>query len=167
MKLIGIGGNLPSQFGSPEVGLPQALRLLETQGVRIKNCSPFYGAKAVPASDQPDFVNAVAIIETTLPPEALLSSLQSVELEFGRIRGAPNAARSLDLDLLAYDLVHTGNGLQIPHPRMHLRAFVLAPLCDIAPDWLHPVLNQTARALLAALPEPLGIWRLPGHSGRD
>lgn len=88
-----------------------------------------------------------------------------LEEQFGRISrpvtATAYAARPLDLDLLAY---HAGtiaeNGLTVPHPRMHLRAFVLAPLCDIAPDWLHPVLGKTARQLYKNLGPDTGVWRL-------
>lgn len=160
MILIGIGGNLSSQFGPPEKGLPRALGMMAARGWRVARCSPWYGAHAVPPSGQPDFVNGVAHIETTLPPEALLSGLQSIELEFGRVRGIVNAARTLDLDLLAYNEVCLDDGMQIPHPRLHERAFVLAPLCDIAPEWRHPVLKRSARELFMALPEPYCVWRL-------
>jgi 2-amino-4-hydroxy-6-hydroxymethyldihydropteridine diphosphokinase len=163
MILIGIGANLPSRFGPPEMGLPHALDMLNQQGVHIIKCSPWYGAHAVPRSEQPDFVNAVAEITTGLPPVELLQCLQAVERDFGRVRGVPNAARALDLDLLAYNAICHVTGVQIPHPRMHLRAFVLAPLCDIAPEWCHPVLNLSAQELFDDLPPPHGVWRLnPG-----
>ncbi len=167
MILIGVGGNLPSHFGPPEKGLPHALEMLGRQGVRVARASPWYGAHAVPASSQPDFVNGAVRVETGLPPAALLGKLLDIEALFGRIRGGANAARTLDLDLLAYNDICLGGAmeaegpiLQLPHPRLHVRAFVLAPLCDIAPDWVHPALKRTARELLAALPKPHGIWRL-------
>jgi len=160
MILIGIGGNLPSRFGPPQKGLPRALDILAAKGVDILQCSPWYGAYAVPPSEQPDFVNAVVQIVAAMPPEELLQCLQSVEREFGRVRDMPNAARTLDLDLLAYNEVCLDNGVQVPHPRLHLRAFVLAPLRDIAPHWRHPLLNLTASELFAALPPPHGVWRL-------
>lgn len=160
MILIGIGGNLPSQFGPPEQGLPHALGMMAARGWGVVLCSPWYGAHAVPVSEQPDFVNAVVCITTPLPPEALLTSLQAIELEFGRVRSVINAPRTLDLDLLAYNDICLENGMQVPHPRLHQRAFVLAPLCDIAPEWRHPVLKRTARELFIALPEPHGVWRL-------
>jgi 2-amino-4-hydroxy-6-hydroxymethyldihydropteridine diphosphokinase len=85
-------------------------------------------------------------------PEALLEALQAIELRFGRRRGEPNAARTLDLDLIAMDeVVRDEPDPVLPHPRVHLRAFVLLPLLDVAPDWVHPRNGQTARALLEAV----------------
>jgi 2-amino-4-hydroxy-6-hydroxymethyldihydropteridine diphosphokinase len=88
-----------------------------------------------------------------LPPAALLTRLHAIEARFGRVRGERNAARSLDLDLLAYGEItsNAAGPLILPHPRMHQRAFVLAPLCDIAPAWRHPGLHRSAAQLLAAL----------------
>ncbi|MFZ5834509.1 MAG: 2-amino-4-hydroxy-6-hydroxymethyldihydropteridine diphosphokinase [Pseudomonadota bacterium] len=160
MILIGIGGNLPGPFGPPREGLPQALKALEAGGARLVACSHWYGSHAVPRSEQADYVNAVASIETGLAPSDLLALMQAVEVSFGRVRGVLNAPRTVDLDLLAYADVCQAKELELPHPRLHLRAFVLRPLCDIAPDWQHPVLNQSATALLQALPLPHGVWRL-------
>lgn len=166
MIIIGLGGNLSSRFGSSGHTLRHALKRLEEKGVTVLSCSPFYGSHPVPVSDQPDFVNAVALIETELSPGGLLTLMLSIEQEIGRIRGEANAARMIDLDLLAYgDICLQGQdteapGLVLPHPRLHVRAFVLAPLCDIAPEWMHPGLRRSARQLYAALPETQGIWRI-------
>jgi 2-amino-4-hydroxy-6-hydroxymethyldihydropteridine diphosphokinase len=109
---------------------------------------------------QPDYINAVVGVDTALSPAALLDTLFAIELHFGRQRSVRNAARTLDLDLLLYgeDIVDQP-GLQVPHPRMHLRAFVLQPLAEIAPDTLIPGQGR-AKALSQALPEQ-GIARLP------
>lgn len=166
MIIIGLGGNLPSSFGSPVDTLQHALKRLDEEGVKPISSSPFYGSRPVPASDQPDYANAVVLVKTGLTPGALLKQILSIEQEIGRRRGEVNAARTIDLDLLAYgDFCLQGQdsdarGLLLPHPRMHLRAFVLAPLCDIAPNWIHPVLHVSARQLYAALPERQEIWRL-------
>ena len=100
------------------------------------------------------FVNAVAEVATDLGPEALLALLHSVEERFGRVRRERNEARVLDLDLLAFgDLVtDTPGGLVLPHPRLHLRAFVLLPLADLAPGWRHPATGRPIRELIAELP---------------
>jgi 2-amino-4-hydroxy-6-hydroxymethyldihydropteridine diphosphokinase len=155
MILIGLGANLPSDVGEPRATLEAALAELEREGVRVVARSRWYRSAPVPRADQPDYVNAVASVETVLNPRDLLALLHRIERKFGRVRGAPNVARTLDLDLLAYrDRVSEGGeGAPIlPHPRLHERAFVLLPLADIAPDWRHPRLGGTARELAAALP---------------
>ncbi|MGI4799158.1 MAG: 2-amino-4-hydroxy-6-hydroxymethyldihydropteridine diphosphokinase, partial [Janthinobacterium lividum] len=119
-----------------------------------------YRTAPIPASDQPDFINGVARFSGLLTPADLLSILQAIEAEAGRIRDLPNAARTLDLDLLAVgDLVIDTPRLTLPHPRLAERAFVLFPLCDVAPTWRHPVLRHTALELRDGLP-PQRIERL-------
>jgi 2-amino-4-hydroxy-6-hydroxymethyldihydropteridine diphosphokinase len=160
MILIGLGANLPSGAGAPAETLAAALAALEQEGVRIEKRSRFYRTAPVPASDQPDYVNAVAIVATSLDPKALLLLLQKIETRFGRVRGARNAARTLDLDLLAYDdcVADGRDGPPIlPHPRLHERGFVLVPLAEIAPNWRHPVLGLTPRALAESLPAERGV----------
>ena len=99
-------------------------------------------------------------MEGDITPEALLTALQWIETRFGRVRTEINAARTLDLDIIAIDdLIRAAPDPIIPHPRMHLRAFVLAPLLDLDPDWRHPVLGLSGRALLAGLPDQ-GVFAL-------
>ncbi len=124
--------------------------------VHLNAVSPLYESPAWPDPHDPRFINGVALIETNLPPKALMAALHAVEAGFGRRREKRNAPRTLDLDLIAYhDLVSVeeDNGLVLPHPRAENRDFVLAPLCDIAPGWISPVSGQSARNLLEALPE--------------
>jgi 2-amino-4-hydroxy-6-hydroxymethyldihydropteridine diphosphokinase len=153
MILIALGSNLPHpQHGAPEAVLKAAIALLEAEGVRVVARSAFYRTAPVPASDQPDFVNAVVAVESPMEPAALLALLHRIEESFGRRRAVRNEARVLDLDLLAWkDRVSATEPL-LPHPRLHERAFVLLPLHDVAPGWRHPVRGKGVDEMIADLP---------------
>ncbi|MGH7054810.1 MAG: 2-amino-4-hydroxy-6-hydroxymethyldihydropteridine diphosphokinase [Stellaceae bacterium] len=154
MILIGVGSNLASpRFGPPRKIVAAALDALAGEGVRICARSHWYESAPVPPADQPWFVNGVAALATTLGAPALLALMQRLEARFGRVRGARNAARVLDLDLLDHDgeMVETPF-LTLPHPRLGERRFVLVPLAEIAPSWRHPRSGLSARELLARLP---------------
>ena len=144
---IGLGANL----GDPESQVRRAFATLaELPGTRLLAASSLYRSAPVGVGAQPDFINAVAAIETQLAPRALLEALLAAERRFGRRREFPGAPRTLDLDLLLYgDRVIAEPGLIVPHPRMHERAFVLAPLAEIAPDIAIPG-KSSAGELLAA-----------------
>ncbi|HZK88536.1 MAG TPA: 2-amino-4-hydroxy-6-hydroxymethyldihydropteridine diphosphokinase [Stellaceae bacterium] len=164
MILIGIGSNLAAPPAeTPLQTLMAALVALPRSGIEIVARSGWYSSEPIPASDQPWFVNGVAMVSCTLSPRALLDRLLAVESDFGRLRGAPNAARTLDLDLLDCEsrLCDTTT-LTLPHPRLHQRRFVLAPLCEIAPDWRHPRLGSSVRELLARLPPGQPVYRIGG-----
>jgi len=157
MILLGLGANLPSDiYGPPRSTLQAALALLPEHGVTVLACSSWYESPAVPPSEQPRFVNAVASLATDLAPEVLLARLHALEARLGRRRRRRWEARVIDLDLLAYDdIVRTpgpDSPLELPHPRMTERAFVLLPLTELAPDWRHPASGLSAAELLAALP---------------
>ena len=154
MILVGIGSNLAaSRFASPQKTANAAVAQLPAIGIRVVRCSRWYLSQPVPPSDQPWYVNAVAVVETRLSPAALLRALLALEARFGRRRGVANAARTLDLDLLDYDgCQFATERLTLPHPRLNERRFVLAPLAEIAPHWRHPLLAITARELLRRLP---------------
>lgn len=162
LLLIAVGSNLPDRAGRSSIeSCDRAVyRLAAHSALTLESVSPWYKTAPIPASDQPDFINGVARFSGTLGPLDLLSILHAVEAEAGRLRTVPNAARTLDLDLLAVGdvVVHTPR-LTLPHPRLAERAFVLFPLCDVAPSWRHPVLRRTALELRDSLP-PQRIERL-------
>lgn len=151
--IIGLGANLPSRFGPPEATLTAALAELERAELTVRARSRFWRTAPVPVSDQPWFVNAVAVIDTDLPPAEVLSRLHAIERAFGRVRGARNEARLIDLDLIAYGAVVETGALTLPHPRLAARAFVLLPLQEVVPDWVHPVTGKALAEMIAALPE--------------
>ncbi|MEO0399435.1 MAG: 2-amino-4-hydroxy-6-hydroxymethyldihydropteridine diphosphokinase [Pseudomonadota bacterium] len=152
MILVGLGSNLPFCRAAPEKTVSRAMAALEGLGAVVLRSS-LYRSPAWPDPTDPPYVNAVVAVTSSLEPLLFLRGLQSIEAAFGRRRDRPNAPRTLDLDLLAYhDAVLEAPRLKVPHPRLVDRDFVLAPLCEIAPDWRHPVLGDTAADLFARLP---------------
>jgi len=146
---VGLGANL----GEPEAQLREALNRLDAADeVEVTRVSTFYRNPPLGPENQPWYVNAVARVRTRLEPDELLRLLQQVETAMGRVRGERWGPRRLDLDLLLYngEVIFTPD-LVVPHPEMHRRAFVLAPLAEIAPGAWHPVLKKSAGDLLAAL----------------
>jgi 2-amino-4-hydroxy-6-hydroxymethyldihydropteridine diphosphokinase len=140
---IGLGSNI-----EPAANLRRGLALL-AQHMRITAVSPVYETPPWGYADQPPFLNAVAGLAIDRAPEALLDLLQATEQACRRERSIANGPRTLDLDLLLYgDAVIDTPRLQVPHPRLHERAFVLVPLCDVAPEARHPILHETMQTLL-------------------
>jgi 2-amino-4-hydroxy-6-hydroxymethyldihydropteridine diphosphokinase len=145
---------LGSNLGDREGNLARGVRGLRARGLRITARSSVYETAPVDGPGQGPYLNAVVQAETALGPAEVLSSCLEVERGAGRVRSAPNAARTLDLDLLLYgDAVMSTGGLTVPHPRMHERAFVLIPLAEVAPGARHPVLGLTAAELAARCPD--------------
>lgn len=170
--IIGLGANLPGESGSTEATLRQALRDLEHERLVVQNVSPFYATPCFPAGSGPEYVNAVAVVQTDCAPRDFLSHLHLIEARHGRSRQERWGARVLDLDLLAMEerVAPDDAGLRkwmglspdrqrrdapdqliLPHPRLQDRAFVLVPMNDVAPDWRHPVLKRTVAQMLARL----------------
>lgn len=152
---VAIGANLASPRGlSPIETAREAVVELDSLPVLdLFGLSCWYESAPIPASDQPSYINAVAHLRGEIDPVDFLGILQEIERVAGRRRGVINAARPLDLDIIAVgDLVRIQPDLILPHPRAHLRAFVLMPLADVAPNWVHPVSFRNLDDLIADLP---------------
>ncbi|NDR56851.1 2-amino-4-hydroxy-6-hydroxymethyldihydropteridine diphosphokinase [Pseudoruegeria sp. M32A2M] len=172
--MIGLGSNVASGTFSSQELVKGAFSAVEYDAVRLVSTSSLYATPCIPAGAGPDYVNAVALLETSLSAEALLARLHEIEKKFDRRREERWASRTLDLDLLDFggrvapsremwqrwhDLPFEQqktlfpDDMILPHPRIQDRAFVLVPLVEIAPDWRHPVLRRSARELLEELTE--------------
>ena len=171
--LIALGSNMHSTMGSPTETLGAAVRFLSDSGAVIRGRSRMFRTPAFPPASGPDFVNAAISVHAPWPARQAISTLHEIEAEIGRRRRARWEQRVIDLDLLAVgDTVRPDvatlrtwmdlpleqqqekapGQLILPHPRLHERAFVLVPLADVAPDWVHPVLRRSVSAMLEALP---------------
>ncbi|MFH1016561.1 MAG: 2-amino-4-hydroxy-6-hydroxymethyldihydropteridine diphosphokinase [Pseudomonadota bacterium] len=147
---VGLGSNL----GDREEQVLRAVAEMKSFA-RVSRISALRLTKPVGvAGPQPDFLNAVAELATDFSPTEVLAELLRIEREMGRVRTTRGAPREIDLDLIAYaDEVIREPGLEVPHPRMHERRFVLEPLAELNPNWVHPVLKRSVVELLADLPK--------------
>lgn len=150
---MAIGTNLPFGDLAGAALVEAALARLADEGLAVLAVSAFHRTAAWPDPADPPYTNAVALVHARpRDAQAVLAVLLRVEAAFGRERGDRNAPRTLDLDLLDLDgQVLSAPGVELPHPRLHQRRFVLQPLLEVAPFWRHPVLGKTAEELLAGL----------------
>ncbi len=172
--LVALGSNMPSDQGDPAATLDVAVaQIAAVPGLTVMRKSKWYRTPAFPPGSGPDFVNGAAIAATDLPPTEILAVLHQIEAKLGRTRDKRWEPRICDLDLIgvgdrvspnqdtlrhwmsldtATAAAERPGGLILPHPRMHERGFVLVPLADIAPNWVHPVLGKRVRDLVGELP---------------
>lgn len=156
---LGVGSNIEPR----EENISKAISLLKEKGFKIVKSSPIYQTQPVGYESQPKFLNLVLHIEEKTSPKSCLYTLKEIEREMGRTPTFPNGPRVIDLDILFYDsLIVDTPELKIPHPRLHKRAFVLIPLSQIAPDFLHPVFKKSVKELLKEVDtKGVEIWKRP------
>lgn len=171
--VFAFGGNLPSSVGSVEETINAAMAELVMRNIFVLEKSRFFQTPCFPSGAGPDYVNSVAVMSTPHDPKALLAQVHEVEAQFGRARDARWAGRTLDIDILSYEdhvlpdidtythwvnlplerqMEDAPSDMILPHPRLQDRGFVLIPLCDVWPEWKHPVSGKTAQMLCDALP---------------
>ncbi|MCX2740211.1 2-amino-4-hydroxy-6-hydroxymethyldihydropteridine diphosphokinase [Pontibacter anaerobius] len=154
-----LGGNL----GDRTLYLQQARESINQQVGTLTHSSKVYETAAWGKTEQPNFLNQVLEVQTELPPEQVLQSINQIEQELGRVRHEHWGARVIDIDILFYDdLVQQTQRLIIPHPQLHLRRFTLLPLAELAPELEHPVLHTSINQLLQACPDELEVWEFEG-----
>lgn len=163
--VIALGSNLAGAHGACEALLDAALATFAAHGLTVTARSGWWRSAAWPDPTGPEYRNGVALVETGLTPGETLAALHAIERAFGRERLETNAARTLDLDLIAHGrLVIDQPGLHLPHPRAHDRLFVMGPLAEIAPDWRHPARGVAASVL--ARQATVGVDARPARSVR-
>ncbi len=162
--IVALGCNDKGVWSSCREALEAALARFRPEGVDVVARSSWWSSQAWPDPTDPPFLNGVVIVRTEHDPHALMAVLGRIEDAFGRRRGVRNAPRTLDLDLIAYGRL-TGDldGLILPHPRAAERLFVMGPLAEVAPEWMHPAGQGRAAALAMTAPVgrdaiPQGIW---------
>ncbi|MFA5399251.1 MAG: 2-amino-4-hydroxy-6-hydroxymethyldihydropteridine diphosphokinase [Dehalococcoidia bacterium] len=163
LAYIGLGSNL----GDREANLNTALNMLAHK-VRVMAVSPIFLTEPERFKDQPDFLNSVACVDTDCTPVELLRIINGIEAQMGRERPYSGAPRVIDMDLLFFGkAIISQPGLDVPHPRLHLRSFVLVPMAEIDPDFVHPTLHKSVKELLSELKPGYRIEKWDSTKGRD
>ena len=159
MILISLGANLDNGGDSPVVSLRKSVHILSTNpNIELIDTSRIYKSEAWPDASDPVFYNGMIQVQSDLKALEILYLLQYTEQCFGRVRTVKNAPRILDLDLIVYgDEIIEERDLSVPHPRMHERGFVLYPLRDVAPDFVHPVLGLSVDSMIESLVDTQNI----------
>ena len=148
MVYIGIGSNLGNRINNIET----AKFFLKFNGINILKSSSFYETLSWPDPDKPKFINVVIQSNTTLSPKKLMVIFKDIEKKLGRSKSLKNSPRTCDIDIISYRNIVTSNDIIIPHKRMSKRNFVLIPLFEIAPYWIHPKINKSIKKLIFSLP---------------
>ncbi len=151
--IIGIGGNLKSNDGSHPVCVAMnAINCLQNYSIHVTEQSSWYESQPIPKSDQPNFFNCIVFANTLLNELDVLKSLHKIEYKLGRRRKLVNEPRVIDLDLIDYsNKILKNNQIIIPHPRAHKRRFVMEPLSELDPNWIHPTLKRDVCTILKKL----------------
>jgi len=146
--VVALGSNLRGEFSSVQDLLEAALADFPAAGLGVAKRSSWWRSASWPDAGKPDYLNGVILVETALDAWATLRALREIEARYGRLRGEPTAPRTLDLDLIAHGRTTLEEpALTLPHPRAAERLFVMGPLAEVAPDWVHPVLGMSAAVL--------------------
>ena len=158
MIFLGLGSNLSSKFGDRFINMNLAIAFLEEYGIKVIKKSNFYETPSYPNKENPKFINAVILVETTLPPVDLLSVLLFIEEKLGRKRDKKNDPRTCDIDIIDYNSQilnprYNNLDLTLPHKELTKRNFILFPLQEISPNWKHPKTKEFIRDLLQKLSE--------------
>ena len=151
--IIGVGGNLNSSDGLHPIDVgKKAILKMKSFSIKVQKVSSWYISEPIPKSDQPDFFNCIVLANTYLHEFEVLENLHLIEEALGRLRVKINESRSIDLDLIDFgNKISKCNRLIIPHPRAHLRRFVMEPIAEIDPLWVHPIKKLNAKKILNKL----------------
>ena len=152
MIFLGIGSNLNSKFGNRFSNIKKTVDLILHEKIKIKKISNFYETPSYPDINNPKFINIVIEIESNLNPESLLKKIFFVEKKMERKRNFKNEPRTCDIDIIDFDgIVISKKNINLPHPKSHERNFVLFPLREICPMWIHPIMNKKIDVLIEDL----------------